>query len=366
MTAGFGRPGMAAAVLSVVALLGLGLAARARRSGLSGAGLFIGLLTVPAIGWTAAAALGLGPAGQVRAVACALAGLVLALRLLPMLRPATPRLLPAPWPAQRTVALIAALLTILNLPLWALMAGQSFTVYAVLTLLLAASATAATRGRDAIGREPEIVTAVAGVVVLGLALAGGTLPERTGTLSTLGALLAAAAVAGTAGRTAPVRWLGAGVAVLAGWGVALAAPAGVVLEAYTLPAAGLALAAALIARRDPAASWLSYGPALTTALTPSLVLIYAGDGQHLRRLLLGLGALAILLVGARLRQRAPVVAGGVALALLALHELVLLWDLVPRWIPLAAGGVLLVVLATTLERRRRDLDRMREALARMS
>jgi hypothetical protein len=50
----------------------------------------------------------------------------------------------------------------------------------------------------------------------------------------------------------------------------------------------------------------------------------------------------------------------------ALHEVVLVWDLLPRWIPLAAGGLLLVGLAMTLERRRRDLDRFRAALTRMS
>jgi hypothetical protein len=49
----------------------------------------------------------------------------------------------------------------------------------------------------------------------------------------------------------------------------------------------------------------------------------------------------------------------------ALHELVLVWDLLPRWIPLAAGGLLLVLLAMTLERRRRDLARVRTALTKM-
>jgi len=44
---------------------------------------------------------------------------------------------------------------------------------------------------------------------------------------------------------------------------------------------------------------------------------------------------------------------------------VLVWDLLPRWIPLAAAGLLLVGLAMTLERRRRDLARVRAALTRM-
>ncbi|XVV14883.1 SCO7613 C-terminal domain-containing membrane protein [Actinoplanes sp. CA-131856] len=147
------------------------------------------------------------------------------------------------------------------------------------------------------------------------------------------------------------------------------AQAGVsVLEAYTLPAASVALLAGLLIRRArPAAgSWTTYGLALVVALLPSLIAIFAGDGQHLRRLLLGLGALGIVLAGARAGLRAPVLLGGGALALVALHELAPVWDLLPRWIPLAAAGLLLVMLAMTLERRRRDLDRLRATLHRFS
>jgi hypothetical protein len=202
--------------------------------------------------------------------------------------------------------------------------------------------------------------------VLTLAGVAGALPTRVSELIALGAVLAAASVVGTAGRTGPVRVLGCVAAVLASLGVAGTAPAGAVLEAYTLPAAGLALAAALLARRAPVPSWAAFGPALVAALLPSLLSIFADDGQNLRRLLLGIAALAVLLAGVRFRLRAPVVLGGGALALVALHELILVWELVPRWIPLAAGGLLLVLLATTLERRRRDLDRFRQALGRMA
>jgi hypothetical protein len=69
--------------------------------------------------------------------------------------------------------------------------------------------------------------------------------------------------------------------------------------------------------------------------------------------------------GANARLRAPVIVGGAVLSLVALHEMGRVWDLIPRWIPLAAGGLLLVLLAMTLERRRRDLDRFRAAFARM-
>jgi hypothetical protein len=61
-----------------------------------------------------------------------------------------------------------------------------------------------------------------------------------------------------------------------------------------------------------------------------------------------------------------VVVGGAALVLVALHELAELWDLLPRWIPLGVGGLVLLGLAMTVERRRRDLLRLRSAVARMT
>ena len=124
----------------------------------------------------------------------------------------------------------------------------------------------------------------------------------------------------------------------------------------------------LLARRSrpSLSSWTGYGPALAAALLPDLASIAVADGQYLRRLLLGLSALAIVIVGANARLRAPVVLGGGVLILVALHEVAQVWDLIPRWIPLAAGGLVLVLIATTVERRRRDLDRFRAALTRMT
>jgi hypothetical protein len=54
------------------------------------------------------------------------------------------------------------------------------------------------------------------------------------------------------------------------------------------------------------------------------------------------------------------------LAIVALHELVLLWQRLPGWIPLAVGGAILLFLAITYERRRRDLSRLRSAVGRMT
>jgi hypothetical protein len=157
-------------------------------------------------------------------------------------------------------------------------------------------------------------------------------------------------------------------AELGGWWLLLVAEQVATLEAYTLPAAAVALLAGWLARRSRPGlgSWAAYGPALAAAMLPTLASVLVGDGQPVRRLLLGLGALAVVLAGAYARLRAPVISGGVVIAVVALHEVVLAWDLLPRWIPLAAGGLLLVGLAMTLERRRRDLARFRAALTRMS
>ncbi|WP_223201320.1 SCO7613 C-terminal domain-containing membrane protein [Micromonospora sp. M42] len=140
------------------------------------------------------------------------------------------------------------------------------------------------------------------------------------------------------------------------------------LEAYTLPAAALALGAGLLAlrRRPGLTSWLTLGPALGAAFLPSLVsVLVSGEPQPWRRLALGAAAVAVVLGGAARRWQAPVVLGSATLVPLALHELARGWDLLPRWLFLGVGGLLLIGLAATYERRRRDLVRLREAVARL-
>ncbi|WP_442930285.1 SCO7613 C-terminal domain-containing membrane protein [Micromonospora sp. LH3U1] len=173
------------------------------------------------------------------------------------------------------------------------------------------------------------------------------------------------------GEPAGRRWAFAGIAagseLLGAW-VLLAAGGVTVLEAYTLPAAALALGAGLLAMRirPRLTSWPALGPGLVAALLPSLVSVLAGaDPQPWRRLLLGAAALGAVLAGATRRWQAPVLLGGGVLALLALHELARGWDLLPRWIYLGVGGLALVGLAATYERRRRDLARLRAAVGRL-
>ncbi|MFJ5600418.1 SCO7613 C-terminal domain-containing membrane protein [Micromonospora parva] len=174
------------------------------------------------------------------------------------------------------------------------------------------------------------------------------------------------------GEPAGRRWVFAGIAagseLLGAW-VLLAGGGVTVLEAYTLPAAALAVGAGLLAlrTRPGLTSWPALGPGLVAALLPSLVSVLAGpDPQPWRRLLLGAAAVGVVLAGATRRWQAPVLLGGGVLTLLALHEVARGWDLLPRWIYLGVGGLALVGLAATYERRRRDLARLRAAVGRLS
>ncbi|MGY3335246.1 hypothetical protein ACVW0K_001345 [Streptomyces filamentosus] len=188
-----------------------------------------------------------------------------------------------------------------------------------------------------------LALALAGVVAAATALR----PERRRAASWLAAAL----------------FLGAAWVRLAVWGVA-------VPEAYTLPVTVPALVVGVLRRRrDPAASsWAAYGPGLGITLLPGLVAVWS-DPSWVRPLLLGAGALAVTLLGARFRLQAPLVLGGVVLVLVGAHELapyvVQLVGALPRWLPPAAAGLLLLAVGATYERRLREARALRERLARM-
>ncbi|NLU76853.1 hypothetical protein HCA58_00285 [Micromonospora sp. HNM0581] len=256
------------------------------------------------------------------------------------------------------------------------------------------------------GQPPRVAAfAVLGVAVLTLVFAG-TLPSSRwlgsvavlqgraldaaaqamallALLLTLGALRYAATICVLWGVAMGVRLLRRGESterrlifaciggtseLLAGW-LLLVAGGVSVLEAYTVPLAALALGAGTLALRTRPGlnSWLALSPGLVAVLLPSLTTVLVGIDPHpWRRLLLGVAGLAATMLGAVRRWQAPVLLGGGTLALLALYELVRTWDLLPRWALLAAAGLALISLATTYERRRRDLRHLRSAVSRMS
>ncbi|MFC7217504.1 SCO7613 C-terminal domain-containing membrane protein [Streptomyces polyrhachis] len=215
-----------------------------------------------------------------------------------------------------------------------------------------------------LGPALEASGATAGA--LALTLAAGNTGWLSGALAVGGVIAAGAALRPQrrwAAYVSAALFLAAQWTRLAAWGVDTP-------EAYTLPASLAALAAgALRCRREPqTGSWAAYGPGLAFTLLPSLVAAWA-DPHWQRPLLLGLAALALTLAGARSRLQAPLLLGGAVLALDVLHELapyvVQVAGVLPRWMPPAAVGALLLAVGATYEQRLREARRVREALGRM-
>ncbi|PPF71458.1 hypothetical protein C5E16_00890 [Clavibacter michiganensis] len=156
------------------------------------------------------------------------------------------------------------------------------------------------------------------------------------------AVLAAAVLAGT-GAADPVEWV-------------------------TVPVA-LALIAVGTRRMadDPTAGSMRHlAPGLLVLMVPPL-LADLGPSPAWRIVALGVVALAVLLVGASRRLRAPFLIGG---AVLLVHAIAQLWPwirdasaTVPWWAWAGIGGVVLIAVAARYERRIRDL---REVAARVS
>ncbi|MFF6827043.1 SCO7613 C-terminal domain-containing membrane protein [Streptomyces longwoodensis] len=234
-------------------------------------------------------------------------------------------------------------------------------VLAVPAVAVAVAPRLATTARGAC----EVTGVVAALVAVGLAVTDA--PVLALVLSSLGVLAAATAVRPDR-RSA--GYAAAALFALAAW-VRLAAWEVTALEAYTLPVTVPALlVGAWRRRRDPlTGSWAAYGPGLAVTLLPSLAALWRDEGWP-RPLLLGSAALLVTLLGARHRLRAPLVLGGAVLVLTALHELapylVQFADALPRWVPPALAGLLLLALGATYERRLRDVRRVRDVLGRMS
>jgi hypothetical protein len=224
------------------------------------------------------------------------------------------------------------------------------------------------QGKTAPGRavEARVLEAAAhGTALVALLLTLATPGYSAGICTLWGLALGLRALWTPDGRVVRAA-AGAGAQLLAYW-LLLVANQVTLVEAYTVPAAGAALLAGWLAARRHADlnSWEAYAPALLAGFAPSLATVLVVEGEPWRRLALGVAAAAVVLVGARWRLKAPLLIGGGVLVALAGHELVLYWDYLPRWAPMAVAGLLLVGLATTYERRLREFGRLRGAVARM-
>jgi hypothetical protein len=149
-----------------------------------------------------------------------------------------------------------------------------------------------------------------------------------------------------------VGWAGGALLALASWvrlwDLGVSAP-----EAYTLPSAAALLAVGLVhlRRRPDSGSLVALGPGLSLALVPSLLWVLE-EPTGLRALLLGVGCLALVLAGLRLRWTAPIAVGAAVGALLVLRLAApYIGDAVPRWVLLGAAGALLIAVGVTWERR---------------
>jgi hypothetical protein len=137
-----------------------------------------------------------------------------------------------------------------------------------------------------------------------------------------------------------------------------------------VPAAAVLIAAGWQrSRHSPRlSSWATYGPGLALLLLPGLAAVWLLPGW-VRPLVLGLAAAAITLAGGRARLLAPLLLGGVVAILDAGHELaptvLQLSGMLPRWVPIAVIGLILLAVGATYEARLRDLGRLRAALGQM-
>ncbi|MEU3688676.1 SCO7613 C-terminal domain-containing membrane protein [Streptomyces narbonensis] len=270
--------------------------------------------------------------------------------------------------ARRVVSACVAVLTATGLVL-SVAADAGFEAHwTAVALLLVPAATAAVGARTRTGPTAlavEITGACVGLLALGIA---ASRPAFLALVLALGGVIAAA-TAVRPERRRFASWTAAVLFLLATW-VRLAVSDVTTPEAYTLPVTVPALVVGFLRRRRDreASSWPAYGPGLAATLLPSLVAAWV-DPDWVRPLLLGVAALVVTLLGARFRLQALLVLGGGALALDGLHELapyvVQVVDALPRWLPPALAGLLLLAVGATYEQRLRDARRLRERLGRM-
>ena len=218
--------------------------------------------------------------------------------------------------------------------------------------LLVAGASA--RVRKDVGPTLETIAVVA--LGIGVSIAASTPFWRAGALTVA---MAALAVAGARLDRRPYLWGAAAVAVFAAWAW-LGATHVTLLEAYTLPAAAVALGAGGIARRRFAniGSWAAYGGGLAMLLVPTLGAVLAQGGLG-RPLFLTAAATLVVVLGARARLQAPLVLGPATLVALGIDTI---WPLAAGlpWATLGISGLLLLWIGITAERHLARFRRVRD------
>ena len=212
------------------------------------------------------------------------------------------------------------------------------------------------RARVAAGIAVEISGCAAFVV--GLAIAAQSVPWLAGLLTAVVPLLLVAALAPE--RAKAYGSLAAVAALGASWAW-LGAAHVVVVEAYTVPAAVVALGAGLLARRAAprscslfrsCARWVGIG--LDTCAQTN------DDIAHCQKC--AVIAFVVVVFGAWKRLQAPLVLGALVLLVLAIDTFGPAAARLPEWVPLATIGVLLMWIGATFERRREGARRATDRL----
>ncbi|MBP2580916.1 hypothetical protein J3A78_001394 [Streptomyces sp. PvR006] len=268
--------------------------------------------------------------------------------------------------ARRVVAACAAVVTATGLVVAVAAAGGFEDHWTALALLIVPAATAAVGAKARpVALPVEITGAVVALPAFALA---ASRPAFLALALALGGVIAAA-TAVRPERRRFASWTAGVLFLLATW-VRLAVWEVATPEAYTLPVTVPALVVGFLRRRRDreASSWTAYGPGLAATLLPSLLAAWT-DPEWPRPLALGVAALVVTLLGARFRLQALLVLGGSVLALDGLHELapyvVQAVGALPRWLPPALAGLLLLAVGATYEQRLRDARRLRDRVARM-
>ena len=261
-------------------------------------------------------------------------------------------------PAVRTGATGIALLAPGAAALLAREGGHlSYATAGLLLALVGAAAFAVATWRA--GAPEEQVAAAAGTLA---GFAAGVTTSSAGAWGQVGLQLGVVGVAAgcyaVVARRRPVALLALADLVVAGW-IAVGGAGVETPEAYTLPAAAALLVATLPRLRARGPSWAAEGAAVAVAVVPSALAVVATP-TALRLVLVVAGAAALVVVGTLAHRQAPFVVGAGALAFVVVVRLGPYAPLLPRWLTLAAAGLVLLVLGATYERRRQQA---REAVA---
>jgi hypothetical protein len=99
---------------------------------------------------------------------------------------------------------------------------------------------------------------------------------------------------------------------------------------------------------------VAWGPALVTALGPTVVLAVI-DGGAVRPLAGLVAGAAVLVLGAATGRRAPFDVGAAAVAILGVRQLAPVVGELPNWVTIGSTGLVLLAVGATFEERRRDL-----------